>query len=78
MGIVDCLPNKVEPLAVLFWALGIVHCTVYLPTPDPARRPGITPLPYTKHALIWSYCLYGEGEVITFSTKTPCPPPFSI
>ena len=23
----------------------------YLPTPDPARRPGITPLPYTKHVL---------------------------
>ena len=24
------------------------------PTPDPARRPGITPPQYTKHALIWS------------------------
>ena len=41
---------RVEPFAVQFWALGIV----YLPAPEPARRPGITPPPYTKHVLIWS------------------------
>ena len=50
MGKVNGLHNKVKPFAVLFWALGIV----YLPTPDPAHRPGITPPPYTKLVLIWS------------------------
>ena len=44
------LRNKVEPFAALLWALG----ELYLPTPDPARRPGITPPLYTKHVLIWS------------------------
>ena len=49
MGKVDRLGNKVEPFSALFWALSIV-----LAKPDPARRPGITPPPYTKHVLIWS------------------------
>ena len=49
---VDCLRNRVEPSAALFWALGIV---LYLPTPDPACRPVINPLPYTKLVLIWLY-----------------------
>ena len=53
MGKVDRLRNKVEPFAALFWALGI----------DPARWPGITPSPYTKHVLIWSCCLYGMWRV---------------
>ena len=39
MGKVDRLPNRFEPVATLFRALGIV---LYLPTTDPARRPGIT------------------------------------
>ena len=47
MGKVDRLRNKVEPFAALIWAL-----YSYL-TPEPARRPGITPPPYTKHVYIW-------------------------
>ena len=39
MGKMDRLRKGVEPFAALFWALGIV---LNLPTPDPARRPGIT------------------------------------
>ena len=31
-----------------------------MPTPDHARRPGITPPPYTKHVLIWSYTVVGS------------------
>ena len=46
MGNVDRLRNKVKPFTALFWTLGIV---LYLSTPDPARRPGITLPPYTKH-----------------------------
>ena len=42
MGKVDRLRNRVEPFAALFWALGTVLA-------NPARRPGITPPPYTKH-----------------------------
>ena len=38
-------------IAVLFWILGNI---LYLPTPDPARRPGITPPLYSQHFLIWS------------------------
>ena len=51
MGKVDRPRNRVEPFAALFWALGIVP---YSPKPDPARRPIITPLLYTKHVFIWS------------------------
>ena len=49
MGNVDCLRNKVEPFTALFWTLGIV---LYLSTPDPARRPGITLPPYTNHVML--------------------------
>ena len=45
--------NRVEPFAALFFAHGIIH-TVYLQTPDPACRPGITAPAYTKHVLRWS------------------------
>ena len=63
--------------------LGSRHCahytmySIYLPTPDPARQPGIPPPPYTKHVLIWPCCLYGGGELVQFSTKPLCPPSFS-
>ena len=64
MGKEDRLGYRVEPFAALFWALGIV---LYIyPTPDPVRRPGITPPPYTKD-LLWSYML------VQFSTKTVWP-----
>ena len=45
---------------------------LYSSTPDPVRRPGITPPPYTKHVLIWS-------QLVQLSMKTRChpPPPFS-
>ena len=58
MGKVDRLHNKVEPFAALFWA-----CL----TPDPARRPGITQQPYTKHLLI---CFNSQGRHVA-------PAPFS-
>ena len=48
MGKVNRLCNKIEPFAALLGALGNV-----LANPDPARRTGITPLPYTKHVLVW-------------------------
>ena len=61
MGKVDRLRKKVEPFAALFWALGIV-----LPTPDHARRSGITPLPSLSLSLL-----------VRFLTKTRLLPPFS-
>ena len=54
MGKVDLLLNRVEPFAALFSALGIVHCVQYLPTPDPARQPGIAPPLYSQHFLIFA------------------------
>ena len=66
MGKVECLCNRVEPSAALIWALGIV---LYLPTPDTARRPGITPPPYTKKVLIWSCCLYGTMVESWFNSQ---------
>ena len=66
MGKVDRLYNRVEPFAALFWALGIVLA-------NPARWPGITPPPYTKHVLIWSGCLYSGGELVQFSANTRWP-----
>ena len=48
MGKVGRLRNKVEHFAALFWAFGGV-----LSTPDPARRPGLTPPPYTKHIFFY-------------------------
>ena len=38
MDKVDCLRDRVEPFAVLFWA----PSNVYLPIPDCARQPDIT------------------------------------
>ena len=67
MGKVDHLHNRVEPFAAQFWDLGIVLAN----TSDPARRPSITPPPYTKHVLIWSLLS------VQFSTKTRYHPPFS-
>ena len=49
MGKVDHFHNRVEPFVALFWAHGI---ELYLPTPDPARWPGITPPPYINHILM--------------------------
>ena len=63
MGKVDRLRNKAEPFAA-FFAL----TALYLPTSDPACRPGITPPPYTKHVLKWSY-------LVQFSKRTLPPPP---
>ena len=47
MGKVNRLRNRLEPFAALFSALGNA------PTPDPARRVGTTPPPYTKHVHIY-------------------------
>ena len=68
MGKVNGLHNKVKPFAVLFWALGIV----YLPTPDPAHRPGITPLPYTLHKACTYMVIVGSNLI---EDALP-PPPF--
>ena len=72
MGKVNPLCNRIEPVAALFWFLAM-----YLPTPDPARRPGITPPRYTKHVLIWSGCLYVGEELFQFPEKMRWPAPFS-
>ena len=59
--------------------LGSWQCvSLYMPTPDPSRRAGITSPPYTKHFLICSCCLYGGGELVPFSSKTHCPPTFFL
>ena len=61
MGIVDRLRNRVEPFIA---RLGL------LPTPDPARRPSITPPPpYTKHVL---YMVI----VASILNEVTLPPPF--
>ena len=65
MGKVDRLHNKVEPFGALFWVLGIV---LYLRTPDPARRPGITPPPYRQHYHIKAGLVQKRRHV--------APPPF--
>ena len=65
MGKVDRLRNIVEPFA------GII---LGLPTPDPARRTGITPLPYTKHVLMYMVTIVGS---ILNENALPPPPPFS-
>ena len=44
----------------------------YLPTPDPARRPGITPTPYTKHVLLSLWL-----KLVQSQRKRVAPPPFS-
>ena len=62
MGKVDRLRNIVEPFA------GII---LGLPTPDPARRTGITPLPYTKLVLY----LYGHHSWFNSQRKRAAPPP---
>ena len=62
MGKLGHRRNKVEPL---FWDFALFWLT-----PDPARRPGITPPLYTKHVLIWS-------ELVQFSAKTRFPLFFS-
>ena len=53
MGDVDCLRNKVEPFAVLFNCFGL--SALFLPTPDPARQPGITPSPTRRTQSISLY-----------------------
>ena len=67
MGKVDRLHNRVEPLAALFLALGIVLAN----SPNPARRPSIPPPPYTIMSL------YGHIGSILNEDVLPPPPPFS-
>ena len=67
MGKVDCLRNIVEPFASLLWALGIV----YLPTPDPARQPGIL-----LHRRTQSMSLYGQSW-FNSQRRRVAPPPLS-
>ena len=72
MGNVDRLRNKVKPFTALFWTLGIV---LYLSTPDPARRPGITLPPYTNHVMLpvrW----WRVGSILNQDALPP--PPFPI
>ena len=55
---------RVEPFAVLFWALA----TLFLQTPDPARRPGITqPRDST-----------GVENKVKFDRRSVAPLPFPI
>ena len=63
MGKVDRLRNRVESFAALFWLSAL-----YLPTPDPARRPGITAPPFTKYVLIWSF-----GAILNEDALLPPP-----
>ena len=48
MAKVDRLHKRVEPFTALFWACDIVLVNTLAPWP------GITPLLYTMHVLIWS------------------------
>ena len=64
MGKVGRLRNKVEHFAALFWAFGEV-----LSTPDPARRPGLTPPPYTKHIFFY------RRSWFNFQRRCVAPPP---
>ena len=50
MGKVDRLHNKVESLLLCFGLSAL-----YLPTHDPARRPGITTPPYKKRVLLYGH-----------------------
>ena len=64
-------------LNLLLFCMGSRHCKCTChATSDHARRSGITPPPYTKYVLIWSYYLYGGGELVQFSTKTRWLPPY--
>ena len=54
----------VEPFAA-FFALS----ALYLPPPDPARRPGIAQPQYRHHVLIWSCCPYRGGGRVQLSNK---------
>ena len=72
MGKVFRLTCQVNLLLPCF-GLSVLYCTcqhLTLPT-------GITSLPYTKHLLKWSCCLYGGGQLVQISTKTHWPPSFS-
>ena len=61
MGKVDRLElNLLLPCSVLW--------TLYLSTPDPARRPGVTPPPNIKHVLI---CCFNSQQIRV------APPPLS-
>ena len=55
-------------LNLLLFCLGL--SALYLPT-DPARRPDTTPLPHTKHVLIWSYSSWFNSQ-----RRRVAPPPF--
>ena len=55
----DRLLNRVEPFAALFWALSIV---LYLPTPDSAPWPSLTPLPYTKHVPFYGHAWFNSQQ----------------
>ena len=66
-----CTVNKrpsslltVEPFAA-FFALS----ALYLPPPDPARRPDIAQPQYRHHVLIWSCCPYRGGGRVQLSKK---------
>ena len=51
---------------------------LYLQTPDPACRTGITPPPYVwKYVLIWSSCLYTVVESWFNSQRRRVAPPFT-
>ena len=68
MGKVDCLSNKVEPYAALFWALGIVLANTW-PCP-PAWH-------YSTDAqAAWPYKDM-FGSILKEDKLTP-PPPFPI
>ena len=72
MGKVDRLRNRVIPFAALFWALDVVLDNTW---PCPQARHHSTSV--HKYILMWSCFLYSGGELVQFSTKTICPPPFS-
>ena len=74
--------NQHHKYTILRWAQWIVFLieinlllpsALYLPTLDPARRPGITPPPYTKHI---KYMII-VGSILN-EAALPHPPPFPI
>ena len=69
---VDRLRNKVETSAALVWALGIVQYNTYMSTPDPARRPGITPPPYTQSMPFYGHSWFNSQQ------RRVATPPFPI